>query len=83
MITREQILKDLEEIYNEQDLSDSVFNPDISFSNLNMNSLDEVEFQMHVEQKYGISISDEIANNLKKPSDYIDLVLEALNQKAR
>ena len=82
MITHEQIIQDLEEIFKSHDISDEQFVLDDSFFNQGMNSLDEVEFLMAVESKYGISIDDKIADHIKRPSDYIELILEAVNQKA-
>lgn len=81
-MTRDQIVKDLEDIFMEINSYDK-FYLDEPFWNQEMNSLDEVEFLMGVESKYDMSISDEIANKIKKPSDYIELILEALNQKTQ
>ena len=78
-MTREEIKKEVIEIadrltYRAKNdiLEEHSFNQDLGFD-----SLDEVEFIIDAEKKFGIDIPDEVVENVKTVKDAID-VLEKL-----
>ncbi len=56
---------------------------DISFDDVGMDSLDQVEFMMEIEKEYGVSIPDEEAARCKIFGDAYDLLQEKLKGKQK
>lgn len=55
---------------------DAVKNDSTEFGDLGLDSLDEVEFIMELEDEYGIAITEERANEIRTIKNAIDLVVE-------
>lgn len=54
---------------------------EVSFDEMCMDSLDKVEFLMHIESAFGIEILDEVFATCRTIGDVVDLVDEVLEEE--
>jgi acyl carrier protein len=80
--SREQIAEDVKRIV--ADFSEmpreEIRESHLLFEDLGWDSLDLVECSMEVEEEYGISVSDDLVEKVKRVSDIIDGVLALLTK---
>jgi len=55
-----------------------VTEPEMSFTNLGADSLDEVELLMKIEQEFDIQINDDVAEGIVLVSDYYPVIANLL-----
>jgi acyl carrier protein len=64
---------------NEDDVKDD---PSLTFDDMGLDSLAFVEIQLAMEQDYGVSVSDEDAENIQTVGEAIDFVNRQLAEQA-
>lgn len=50
---------------------------DQTFRSQGYDSLDDVEFFIHAEKAFGVSIDDELLSNVQTPNDVVELIITA------
>lgn len=75
--TREQIETKLRALVAQQLHTDAdTITPDATLTSLGADSLDIVELVIHVEDEFGIEVSDEAAEHMKTLNDVITYIME-------
>ena len=66
-------------IAREQRLSPEVIRPDSTFEELKIDSLDGVNIVFAIEEKYNLTIPDDVAREMKSVRQVIDALQQQLN----
>lgn len=80
-LTKESIIKDINIIYKQIYGVDRELEVDKTWRENDLDSLDEVEFLMEVEKKYGLVIDNRKLLHIDKPIQLVDLCLEEMSYK--
>lgn len=67
----------LNQIHHNIGLHDEPLIMDQTFRSQGYDSLDDVEFFIHAEKAFGVSIDDELLSNVSTPNDVVELILTA------